>query len=113
MRRINNLLIVFLIAVVVMPACVANIMPAPESPQERIAFAQTAITGANESVVQMLVTGDITVEGAKEYRAKAYEAKLLLSVYKEAINQGDIATANAKWELLNSILIELQKYLYK
>ena len=106
-KRLNLLLIGFFI--LGLSACAT--IPVPQSPAQKIAYVKATLSGLNNSAVQLLQTGQIDVQTAKDYEKRALEAKEIISLAEKALAIGDNAGAMSQWELANRVLIELNQYL--
>lgn len=92
-------------------ACATLGLPAPQSLEERIAYANGNVTGLVNSTTNLLNAKRIKVEDAKYVSTVAKESAALLDAAEDAATAGDAVTAEGRLRLAQSVLTSLEAYL--
>ena len=112
MKKQRAMQIMTLLFLVVSLTACAGTNGKPLTPAENIAYAESVMTAANNTVADRLYAGKMTAEEGKKYRVLKNEAEILLNSYRLSYALSDNENMYKTWELIENILIEINtKYL--
>lgn len=103
----------FYVAFLVLAGCASLGLEAPQSFDERLAYAVTQNAAARQAAANALDAGDIQLADAQYVLKSTDSARELLDAAKVASGGGDIQTAEGRLSLATNVLTELQAYLRK
>lgn len=86
-------------------------LTAPQSFEDRWAYAMGVRTAVVDATASALAAGDISSAQARRVQELAGQARLILEAAHQASRLGDLREAEAQLELATRLLTELQAYL--
>lgn len=100
-----------LVALILLAACTAVGVQAPQSFEQQLAYAYGAHTSVLEAAANALEVGDLTVEDAEAVLDLADQSRTLLDAARVASGAGDVTTAEGRLALATNVLEQLLTYL--
>lgn len=112
MRNVHSLgAITVLYIAYLIAGCAQLGLEAPQSFEERLAYAVTQNAAARQAAANALNAGDIGKADAEYVLKTTDSGRELLDAAKVASGAGDIKTAEGRLSLATNVLTELQAYL--
>lgn len=113
MRNVHNFAAVSVayVAFLLLAGCATLGFEAPQSFDERLAYAVTQNAAARNAATAALDAGDIQLADAQFVLKETDNGRTFLDAAKVASGSGDVKTAEGRLTLAANVLTELQKYL--
>lgn len=100
---------IYLLCLVIFSACGLNTLPAPESTSEKIAYAETTLTGITITVTDLNNNRLISLTDAEVMEKMITDAEDLLQLAKAALFAADEAKAKDNLVAALTLLTELNR----
>ena len=91
-------------------ASIGGKITVPETPEEKLAYAEATLTGLTLAAVQLNNAQLITLEKAKEIESIISKTELAIRLGRVALNGKDADTALKQLECIQDFLLELNAY---
>jgi hypothetical protein len=97
----------FICVLALIAGCAATGTVAPQSLDEGLAYAESQVTGLEQSAAQAVAAGTLKPVDAKQVLAIADQATTLIAAAHAAESTGDTTTAQGKLALATSLVAQL------